>query len=93
MKTALGLVYFYIDVVKNEIKEKESLSDTDLITHHIRLGGEISVLRIMLSRLNVIATTLEADKTDAQIDKLIEVVIGDEKQDTMMFEDAMGREE
>ena len=90
MKTTLGLVYLYIDVVQDEIKEAESFSDTAPILSGVYAGGEINALRKMLSRLNVIATTLEADKADSALDKLIEVVIGDEKQDTMMYEDAMG---
>ena len=88
MKTALGLVYFYIDVCKDEIKEAQSFSDTAPILSGVYAGGEINTLRKMLSRLNVIATTLEADKVDKAIDRLIDVVIGG--QDTMMYEDAMG---
>ena len=88
MKTALGLVYFYIDVVQDEIKEAQSFSDTAPILSGVYAGGEINALRKMLSRLNVIATTLEADKVDKAIDRLVEVVIGE--RDTMMYEDAMG---
>ena len=90
MKTSLGLVYFYIDVVQDEIKEAESFSDTAPILSGVYAGGEINALRKMLSRLNVIATTLEADKVDGAIDKLSKILFGDEKQDTMMYEDAMG---
>ena len=90
MKTALGLVYFYIDVVQDEIKEAESFSDTAPILSGVYAGGEINALRKMKSRLNCIATAMEGDISEQAKDKLVDVIINGKKQDTMMYEDVMG---
>lgn len=70
----LGSVYFYIDVMKNEIKGKESLSIATL-----RQGGELVQMRKALSRFEQIATALEGDRAEQMTQECIAKIVRDVK--------------
>lgn len=61
----LGLVYFYIDVIKDEIEKKEeSLGQSAFDTINGWKGGELSQMRTALSRFEQVATQLQGDLTE-----------------------------
>jgi hypothetical protein len=76
---ALGMVYFYIDVAKDEIKEVESLPDTMSYAGGAKQGRLLEA-RKALSRLEVIATTLETDRAAKMTEQCIKKIIGDAKE-------------
>lgn len=69
----LGLVYFYIDVYKDEIEKKKSLLDTSYV------GGELLQMRTALSRFEQVATVLEGDRAEKVTQECIDKIIGDVK--------------
>ena len=69
----LGVVYFYIDVVKDEIEMKESLPDTPYV------GGELFQMRTALSRFEQVATVLEGDRAEKMTQECIAKIIEDVK--------------